>query len=249
MAQAKTGSEEPDDDGGFLDDVVDDILGDDLPPPEPEDPWERRQRVLEATTAIILAIAAVGTAWATYQASQWASAESDAVAASSLAHSKAIQATNHGTRTEQLDTAVWLQWLTAFRAGDREQARFLRERFRPGLLRAHNVWVAKAVVAPDGKVISAPAGTPFTEPQYVVPDAARADELAAEAEHQLVVSQHAASVSTKFVLAVVVLALVLFFAGIATKFRSPKIQAALVALALIACVFGFVRMLLMRQLL
>jgi hypothetical protein len=64
----------------FLDDVVDDILGDDLPPPKPEDPWERRQRVLEATTAVILAIAAVGTAWATFQGSQWASAESDAVA-------------------------------------------------------------------------------------------------------------------------------------------------------------------------
>jgi hypothetical protein len=56
-------------------------------------------------------------------------------------------------------------------------------------------------------------------------------------------------VSTKFVLAVVLLALVLFFAGIATKFRNPKVQAALVALALIACVFGLVRMLLMRQLL
>jgi hypothetical protein len=248
MAHAKTGSEEPDD-GGFLEDVVDEILGDDLPPPEPEDPWERRRRVVEATTAVILAVAAVGTAWATFQASQWSSAESDAVAASSVARSKAIQATNHGTRTEQLDTTIWLQWLAAFRAGDREQARFLRERFRPGLLRAHNIWVAKAVVAPDGKVISAPEGTPFTEPQYVVPDTARADELSAEAEHQLAVSQHAASVSTKFVLAVVVLALVLFFAGIATKFRNPKIQAALVALALIACVFGFVRMLLMHQLL
>lgn len=248
MPHAKTGSEEPDD-GGFLDDVVDEILGDDLPPPEPEDPWERRQRVLEATTAVILAVAAVGTAWATFQASQWSSAESDAVAASSVARSKAIQATNHGTRTEQLDTTIWLQWLAAFRAGDREQAKFLRERFRPGLLRAHTIWVAKAVVAPDGKVISAPAGTPFTEPQYVVPDTARADELSAEAEHQLAVSRHAASVSTKFVLAVVVLALVLFFAGIATKFRNPKIQAALVALALVACAFGFVRMLLIRQLL
>ena len=248
MPHSKTGSEEPDD-GGFLDDVVDEILGDDLPPPEPEDPWERRQRVLEATTAVILAVAAVGTAWATFQASQWSSAESDAVAASSVARSKAIQATNHGTRTEQLDTTISLQWLAAFRAGDKEQAKFLRERFRPGVLRAHTIWVAKAVVAPDGKVISAPAGTPFTEPQYVVPDAARADELSAEAEHQLAVSRHAASVSTKFVLAVVVLALVLFFAGIATKFRNPKIQAALVALALSACVFGFVRMLLMRQLL
>jgi hypothetical protein len=246
MTGVKNGSNEPDD--GFLDDVVDEILGEDLPPPEPEDPWERRLRVVETTTAIKLALAAVGTAWATFQASQWSSEESDAVAASSVARSKAIQATNHATRTEQLDTAVWLQWLSAFRAGDKEQAKFLRERFRPGLLRAHNIWVAKAVVAPDGKVISAPAGTPFTEPQYVVPDAARADELSAEAEQQLADSRHAASRSTKYVLVVVLLALVLFFAGIATKFRNPKVQAALVALALVTCVFGLVRLLTMKQL-
>jgi hypothetical protein len=180
---------------------------------------------------------------------KWSSAESDAISASSVARSKAIKATSHATRTEQLDSTIWLQWLSAFRAGDKAQAKFLREPFRPGLLRAHDVWVAKAVVAPDGKVIAAPAGTPFTEPQYVIPDAARADALTAEAEHQLAVSRHAASRSTKYVLVVVALALVLFFAGIATKFRNPKIQAALVALALITCVFGFVRLLTMRQLL
>jgi hypothetical protein len=248
MRGAENGPDGPDD-GGFLEDVVDDILGDDLPPPRPEDPWERRQRVVDATTAVILSVAAVGTAWATFQASQWSSKESDEVSASSAARSKAIQATNHATRTEQLDTAVWLQWLAAFRAGDRQQAAFLRERFRPGLLRAHRIWVAKAVVAPDGKVVSAPAGTPFTEAQYVVPDAARADRLAAEAEQQLADSRHAASMSTKYVLVVVLLALVLFFAGIATKFRTPKLQAALVALALITCVFGLVRILTLRQLL
>ncbi|HKC20913.1 MAG TPA: hypothetical protein VKB64_00250 [Gaiellaceae bacterium] len=248
MTGAKNGTDEPDD-GGFLDDVVDEILGEDLPPAEPEDPWDRRQRVLDTTTTVILSIAAVGTAWATFQASQWASKESDAVSASSVDRGKAIQATNHGTRTEQLDTAIWLQWLSAFRAGDKEQATFLRERFRPGLLRAHEIWVAKAVVAPGGKVISAPPGTPFTEPQYVIPDAVRADELSAEAEHQLAVSRQAASRSTKYVLVVVVLALVLFFAAIATKFRNPKLQAALVALALVFCVFGFVRLLTMRQLL
>jgi hypothetical protein len=65
------------------------------------------------------------------------------VADSSIGRSKSIEATNHGTRTEQLDTTIWLQWLAAFRPADEEQARFLRERFRPGLLRAHN-WVAKA---------------------------------------------------------------------------------------------------------
>ena len=236
-------------DGGFLEDVVDEILGENLPPPEAEDPWERRQRVLDTTTTVILSLAAVGTAWAAFQASQWSSAESQADSASSVARSKAIQATSQAARTEQVDTTIWLQWLAAFRAGDTAQARFLRERFRPGLLRAHNIWVAKAVVAPDGTVISTPAGTPFTEPQYVVPDAARADDLTAEAEHQLAVSEHASTMTTRYVLVAVVLALVLFFAGVATKFRNPKLQAALVALAIICAVFGLVRIVTMHQLL
>ena len=240
--------DEPDD-GGLLEDVVDEILGENLPPPEHEDPWERRQRVLETTTTVILSLAAVATAWATFQATQWTTAESDAVSASSVARSKAIEATSHATRTEQLDTTIWLQWLSAFRVGDEAQARFLRERFRPALLRAHKIWVAKAVVAPDGKVISAPAGTPFTEPQYVVADAVRADDLSAEAEHQLAVSERASSMRTRYVVVALVFALVLFFAGIATKFRHPKLQAALVALALVCGAFGLVRMLTMRQLL
>jgi hypothetical protein len=242
------GVEEPDD-SGLLEDVVDDILGENLPPPGTEDPWERRQRVLETTTTVILSIAAVGTAWAAFQTSQWTSKESDAVSASSVARGKAIQATSHGARTEQLDTTIWLQWLSAFRAGDKPQAKFLRDRFRPGLLRAQKIWVAKAVVAPNGKLISAPAGTPFTEPQYVIPDAGRADALSTEAERQLAASQHASSMSTKYVVVALVLALVLFFAGMATKFRNPKLQTTLVALALLFGVFGLARMLTMKQLL
>jgi hypothetical protein len=247
MTGAEHGVDEPDD-GGLLEDVVDEILGENLPARKQEGPWERRQRVLDTTTTVILALAAVATAWATFQASQWSSAENDAVSASSVARSKAIQATSEAARTEQLDTTIWLQWLSAFRAGDKAQARFLRDRFRPGLLRAHDIWVAKAVVAPDGKVISAPTGTPFTEPQYVIPDAVRADALSAEAEHQLAVSQGASSRSAQYVLVAVVFALVLFFAGVATKFRNPRLQATFVALALTFGLFGLVRMLTMRQL-
>src|SRR5215471_16806779 len=103
MTGAKNGTDEPDD-GGFLDDVVDEILGEDLPPAEPEDPWDRRQRVLDTTTTVILSIAAVGTAWATFQASQWSGRENDSLSASSASRSKAIQATSQAARTEQLDT-------------------------------------------------------------------------------------------------------------------------------------------------
>jgi hypothetical protein len=248
MTAAEHGIDEPDDDS-VLEDVVEEILGQNLPPPEEEGPWERRQRLIDSTTTVILSFAAVATAWATFQATQWTSAESDATSASSVARSKALQATSHATRTEQLDTTIWLQWLAAFRVGDTAQAKFLRERFRPDLLRAHNVWVSKAVVAPDGKVISAPAGTPFTEPQYVVPDAVRADALSANAEHQLAVSEHASSMRSDYVVVALLFALVLFFAGIASKFREPKLQTALIGLALVVGLFGLVRMVTLNQLL
>jgi hypothetical protein len=247
------GGDEPEsakpDDGGVIDDVVDEILGEHLPPPKPEDPWERRQRILETTTTVILSLAAVATAWATFQASQWSQRENNALSDSSVSRSKAIEATSQAARTEQLDTTIWLQWLAAFRAGDRAQANFLRDRFRPGLLQAQKAWVAKAVVAPDGRVISAPTGTPFTEKQYAVPEAARADALTAEADNKLTESQDASDMSVSYVLVALVFALVLFFAGIATKFRNPKLQTALVALALAFGVFGLVRMLTMKQLL
>lgn len=53
-------------------------------------------------------------------------------------------------------------------------------------------------------------------------------------------------VRPNYVLVVVVFALVLLFGGVATKFRNPKVQAALVALALITCVLGLVRLLTMK---
>jgi hypothetical protein len=101
MTAANHGSDDSDD-GGLLEDVVEDILGENLPPPRAEDPWERRERVLETTTTVILSLAAVATAWATFQASQWASAENDGISASSAARAKAIQATSQAARTEQL---------------------------------------------------------------------------------------------------------------------------------------------------
>jgi hypothetical protein len=53
-----------------LGDVVDVVLAEDIAP-APEDASERRQRLLDSWTAIISAVAAVETAWASFPASQW----------------------------------------------------------------------------------------------------------------------------------------------------------------------------------
>lgn len=200
-------------------------------------------------TALILAVAAVATAWATFQASQWSGAQSDAVAASSTARTESVRYASAAGQTEQVDTAVWLQWLEAVSSKDTRRAAFLRDRFRPGLAAAHRSWVAKAVVSPSGTIVEVPPGTPFSEPQYNVAAQTKADALSAEAEKDLAESQVDADRSTKFVTNALVLALVLFFAGIATKFRNPKIQALLVMLAIMLGVVGVIRLLTLPQLL
>jgi hypothetical protein len=85
-------AEDPTDDDSLLenlDEVVDVALGVGLEPPEAENLWERRQRILDSWTAIILAIAAVATAWASFQASNWSGEESDAQSASAIARADA----------------------------------------------------------------------------------------------------------------------------------------------------------------
>ena len=64
----------------------------------------------------------------------------------------------------------------------------------------------------------------------------RAEALLADAD------QYSAT-STKFVLIAVLLALVLFFASVATKFGNPKLQVLLTAVALGLLAFGILRVL------
>lgn len=236
---------------GLLDDVgefVDDVLGENLPAPGPEDPWERRLRLVDTVTAVLLSVAAVATAWATFQASQWADAQSDAMAAASIARSDSIRFAGDAGQAEQVDTAIWLEWLNAFSQGDTARAAFLKERFRPTLAAAHRDWAAKGSVGPGGKVVKVPPGTPFDQRSYAIPAAARAERLAQEAEEGIAEAQAASSTSTEFVTAALVLALVMFFSGIATKFRNPKLQVLLVVLGVGFLIVGLVRTFTLEQL-
>jgi hypothetical protein len=96
-----------------VDQLVDEMLGTDIVPVEPEDPWERRQRILDSWTAIILAIAAVATTWASFQASQWANAQSDAQSISAIERSDANRAASEATSQSVVDSEMWIAWVEA----------------------------------------------------------------------------------------------------------------------------------------
>jgi hypothetical protein len=231
-----------------IDEALDAVLAEDLGPQEPEDPWERRQRLLDSWTAIILAIAAVATAWASFQASQWSGTQSDAQSASAMARSDAGRAASEATGAQIVDSQMWLSWLNSTANKQVERANFYEQRFSAPLAVAQKEWLSGVTLDANGDPVVVPQGTPMDLPSYVVPEQERSNQLAAQAEQDLVVADEAAGNSTKFVLLALMFALVLFFASIATKFAAPKLQALLVLLALLLLVFAMIRMLFLPQL-
>jgi hypothetical protein len=230
-------------------DVVDDVMGEDLEPPKPEDPWERRQRILDSWTAILLGIAALATAWATFQASQWSGVQSDAQSSAAISRSDAGRTQTEASRAEIVDSQMWLDWLNAVGAGQSAKASFLRARFSPPLDAGQKQWLAGVTVDASGMPSVVPPGTPMDQAAYVIPEQVKADELAAAAETKLAEADRASRNGTRFVVLAVVLALVLLCASIATKFPSPKLQVALISVSMLLLVFCFVRLLLLPELL
>lgn len=232
-----------------VEEIVDDVLGNDIVPVEPEDPWERRQRILDSWTAIILAVAAVATTWASFQASQWSNAQSDAQSASAIERSDANRAASEATSQSVVDSQMWIAWVEATASKQKDRAGFLRDRFSPALDKAQKEWLGTVPVDGDGNPARVPDGTPLDLPSYIVPAQLRADELSNKAEESLAAADEASNISTRYVMLAVLFALVLFFASVATKFTSPKVQVALILVGLLLLLTTCVRMFMLPQML
>ena len=232
-----------------VDHLVDEVLATDIEPTEPEDPWERRQRIMDSWTAIILAVAAVATTWASFQASQWANAQSDAQSASAIQRSDANRAASEATSQSVVDSQMWISWVEAEASGQKDRAGFLRDRFSPALDKAQREWLGTVPVDADGNPAKVPDGTPLNLPVYQVPAQLQADEFSAKAEASLADADQASNTATRYVMLAVLFALVLFFASVATKFTAPRIQVALILTSLVLLGITCVRMFLLPQLL
>jgi hypothetical protein len=240
------------DDDSVLDEIgeaVETVLFPDTRGMQPEDPWLRRQRLLDSWTAIVLAVAAVATAWVSFEASQWNDLRSDLQAAATVARTDAARLATDATTAHIVDSQTWLEWVAAVSAGEARQARFLEERFSSPLQVAQRAWLAGSGLDDRGMPDPIPPGTPMDLPVYVVPAQVRSDEETAIAEDLIAEAAQASAISTDFVLLAVVYALVLFFASVATKFSEPRIQVLLTIASVVILAFGLIRLAFLPQLL
>jgi hypothetical protein len=180
---------------------------------------------LELFATILLAVAAVTTAWATYQSAEWRGQQAINTSKGIAARIQSSEAATHAGQQTQVDIGLFTQWLNAYAAGDDRLAAFYRRRFRPEFRPAFNAWLAS-----HPKTNPKAPLTPFAMPQYHPAAGAESTALGAQAAARSAASEQANRRSNDYVLAVVLLASALFFAGLSTKLRWRRHQEALLVL-------------------
>lgn len=183
-----------------------------------------RSRV-EVAATVLLSIAAVATAWSSYQATRWNGEQAKSGAKANAARISAARAQGLSQAQTQVDVATFTQWVNAYARGETMLVDFYARRFRAEFKPAVAAWVATRPL----KNAKAPL-TPFAMPQYrlaAAREAERLDAVAAAAAGAALVDIQRAS---NYVLCVVLFAVSLFFAGIGTKLTATRLKVFTLAL-------------------
>ena len=186
---------------------------------------DRLDRRLELAATVLLAMAAVATAWAAYQSARWHGEQAKAQSASSAARVESTRAANVANRQAQIDVALFTQWVDAYARDETKLADFYRKRFRPEFEPAFEAWVATKPWTNSDAPLS-----PFAMPQYKLAATAQADGLETQAAAASMKVGGYIQNADNYSLAVVLFAASLFFAGISTRLRSITARAVVLGL-------------------
>jgi hypothetical protein len=178
-------------------------------------PQGRFDRHFELAATVLLALAAVATAWASYQSARWHGEQAKSQSASIAARVESTRAANVANRQGQIDVALFTQWVDAYARDETELAAFYDKRFRPEFKPAFDAWVATRPRTNPSAPLS-----PFAMPQYKLAATAEADRLEAKAAAFSARVARVIQRADNYSLAVVIFASSLFFAGISTRLRS-----------------------------
>jgi hypothetical protein len=186
---------------------------------------ERGELIAEVAATVLLALAAVATAWSGYQASQWHGEQALASSRATATRVESARASGLANRQVQIDVATFTQWVDAYAQGDAELAAFYRQRFRDEFWPAFDRWLASRPLRnPEA------ASTPFALPDYRLQALADADRLEAEAAAAGEEVRTDVGRAEEYVLAVVLFAASLALAGIGARLRLFPARAAVLAL-------------------
>ncbi len=183
---------------------------------------------LDVVATVLLAIATVATAWSGYQASRWNGEAQKASGRANALRIESAKAAGLGNAETEIDVATFSSWVDAYAQKHLTLADFYFKRFRPEFKPAVNAWIATHPLKNPNAPLS-----PFTMPQYrlAARTTAASLEVGADASAQSAVTNIGRA--TDYVLAAVLLAAALFFAGMSTKLQKAALRRSLLVFGLV----------------
>ncbi|HSK16222.1 MAG TPA: hypothetical protein VK915_08635, partial [Gaiellaceae bacterium] len=156
---------------------------------------------------------------------RWSGIQAISFSEANAARLESTRASTRAGQLTQVDIGMFLTWAEAYSEKNAVLDRFLFDRFRPPMKEAVEAWVAtRPLLNPD-----APP-SPFAMDEYRVPEQEEAAALEESATAAVERAKESNQRSDNYVLAVVLFASSLFFAGISTKFTGTRVRIAVLAL-------------------
>lgn len=183
---------------------------------------------VDTVAAVLLALAAVATAWSSYQASRWSGEQAKAFSTANAARVEATQASNLANTQKEVDVDVFTQWVDAYLNDDHKVQEFYEHRFRDEFEPAFSAWLKEDPFTSH----SAPE-SPFAMPQYVVAAEEQAKALTVTADASAESARVYVQRATNYVLGVVLFAVALFFAGVSPKLSRPRLRISILAIGIV----------------
>jgi hypothetical protein len=166
---------------------------------------------------VLLALAAVATAWSGYQANRWHGEQAIAFSHANAARLESTRASDLADTQTEIEVATFTQWVDAYARHQTQLADFSRRRFHKEFQPAVAAWVATHPLSNANAPV-----TPFAMASYRLAATAQAERLQVTAEAAAAKASRAIQHANDDVLAVVLFSAALFFGGISTRLTSPR---------------------------
>lgn len=194
---------------------------------------------LELWSAALLAAATLTTAYSAYEATRWGGQQATRFTEAGAARTESAKAQAQGFSFVTIDAGLFTEYAVAYSTQNRElerilERRFFRDEFKPAFEAWKKLRPLQNEDAPD---------VPFGMKEYDVRALDEAEVLEEEAAGLFEEGREANQTSDNYVLATIFFAAVLFFGGLATKFRSTRLIVATLTFGTLMFCAGIVRLL------
>src|SRR6266700_6419893 len=204
------------------------------------DPSETKRRWFEPASAILMALATLGTAWCSYQSSKWNGQSSTFATKASRSNQQAAVLHLEGNQVTALQAKMFTEFIDGRMSGNEKLAQFYLDRFPPELRKAYDAWLTEK-----------PFENPRADPHPFVPNLYQprfledARQANADASRNDAEGKRASAVAAHYLSNTVLFAAVLFFAGTSARFDHRYVRQSSLFFAIAAFLFAAVRMLML----